>query len=72
MMEKGIPRHGYEIQSKEGKIIGRVTSGTQSPTLQKPIAIGYVDINYSKIDIEVFVKVRDKSLLTKVVKMPFE
>lgn len=72
MMEKGIPRHGYEIQSKEGKIIGRVTSGTQSPTLQKPIAIGYVDINYSKIDTEVFVKVRDKSLLTKVVKMPFE
>lgn len=72
MMEKGIPRHGYEIQNKEGKVIGRVTSGTQSPTLQKPIAMGYVDINYSKIDTEVFVKVRDKLLLTKVVKMPFE
>ena len=72
MMEKGIPRHGYEIQNKEGKVIGRVTSGTQSPTLQKPIAMGYVDNNYSKIDTEVLVKVRDKLLLTKVVKMPFE
>ena len=72
MLEKGIPRHGYEIQNKEGEVIGRVTSGTQSPTLQKPVAIGYVAINYSKIDTEVFIKVRDKLLLTKVVKMPFE
>jgi len=72
MMEKGIPRHGYEIYNNKGEVIGRVTSGTQSPTLQKPIAMGYVNFNYSKIDTEVFVKVRDKLLLTKVVKMPFE
>ncbi|HUZ59587.1 MAG TPA: glycine cleavage system aminomethyltransferase GcvT [Hanamia sp.] len=72
MIGKGIPRHGYEIQNKEGKVIGCVTSGTQSPTLQKAIAMGYVDINNSKIDTEVFVKVRDKLILTKVVKMPFE
>lgn len=72
MIGKGIPRHGYEIQNKEGKAIGRVTSGTQSPTLQKAVAMGYVDINNSKIDTEVFVKVRDKVILTKVVKMPFE
>ena len=72
MMEKGIPRHDYEIQNKEGETIGRVTSGTQSPTLQKPIAMGYVNINYAKIDTEIFIKVRDKLLLTKVVKMPFE
>ncbi|HET7115061.1 MAG TPA: glycine cleavage system aminomethyltransferase GcvT [Hanamia sp.] len=72
MMEKGIPRHGYEICNDKGDVIGRVTSGTQSPTLQKPIAMGYVNNNYSKIDTEVFVKVRDKLLLTKVVKMPFE
>ncbi len=72
MMEKGIPRHGYEIQNKAGDLIGRITSGTQSPTLQKPIAMGYVDIINAKIDTEVLIKVRDKLLLTKVVKMPFE
>lgn len=72
MIEKGIPRHGYGIQNKEGDVIGQVTSGTQSPSLQKGIAMAYVGINYSKIDTEVFIKVRDKLLLSKVVKMPFE
>jgi aminomethyltransferase len=70
MIDKGIPRHGYEIQNKEGELIGNVTSGTQSPSLQK--AIGYVKINYAKIDSELFIKVRDKLLKAKVVKMPFE
>ncbi len=72
MIEKGIPRNGYEIQNKEGETIGRITSGTQSPTLQKPIAMGYLSIDYAKINNEVFIKIRDKSLLAKVVKMPFE
>jgi aminomethyltransferase len=72
MMEKGIPRHDYEIKNNEGENIGRVTSGTQSPTLRKPIAMGYVDIEYSKIDTPVFIKVRDKLLASKVVKIPFE
>ncbi|MEO6894656.1 MAG: glycine cleavage system aminomethyltransferase GcvT [Ginsengibacter sp.] len=69
---KGIPRHGYEIQNKEGEVIGEVTSGTQAPTLQKAIAMAYVQVAYSKIDTEVFIKVRDKLLPAKVVKMPFE
>lgn len=72
MIDKGIPRHGYEIQNKEGELIGHVTSGTQAPSLQKAIAMGYVKINYAKIDTEVFIKVRDKLLKAKVVKMPFE
>jgi aminomethyltransferase len=72
MIDKGIPRHDYEIQNKEGETIGRVTSGTQSPSLQKGIAMGYIDLPFSKIDTEVFIKVRDKQLLAKVVKMPFE
>jgi len=72
MIERGIPRNGYEIQNKEGETIGRITSGTQSPTLQKPIAMGYLNIDYAKINNEVFIKIRDKSLLAKVVKMPFE
>lgn len=72
MVERGIPRHGYDIQNREGETIGRVTSGTQSPTLQKPIAMGYVNTEYAKIDTEVFIKIRDKSIAAKVVKMPFE
>ncbi len=72
LLEKGIPRHGYEIKNEEGETIGQVTSGTQSPSLQKPIGMGYVEINYSKIDTPVFIKVRDKLLSAKVVKMPFE
>lgn len=72
MIEKGIPRHGYEVQNKEGELIGHITSGTQSPSLQKAIAMAYLNVNYSKIDTEVFIKVRDKLLLAKVVKMPFE
>jgi len=72
MLEKGIPRHDYEIVNEEGEIIGRVTSGTQSPTLQKAIAMGYVNINYAKIDSTVLIKIREKSVPAKVVKMPFE
>jgi glycine cleavage system T protein (aminomethyltransferase) len=72
MMEKGIPRHGYEIKDGEGVTIGRITSGTQSPSLNKAIAMAYVEIPYSKIDSQVYVKVRDKLILAKIVKMPFE
>ncbi len=72
MLEKGIPRHDYEIQNAEGETIGRVTSGTQSPSLQKAVAIGYVNVSYSKIDTKVFIKIREKRVPAKVVKMPFE
>ena len=72
MVEKGIPRHDYEIKDSQGTLIGRVTSGTQSPSLNKAIAMGYVDTSYSKIDTQVYIKVRDKLLTAKVVKMPFE
>lgn len=72
MIEKGIPRHGYEITDKEGTNIGQVTSGTQSPSLQKPIAMGYVKLQFSAIGTPVFIKVRDKLVACKVVKMPFE
>ena len=72
MIDKGIPRHGYEIKDSNGATIGEVTSGTQSPTLIKAIAMGYVATNYSKIDTEVYIKVRDKLLTARIVKMPFE
>ena len=72
MLEKGIPRHDYEIYDLEQNKIGRITSGTQSPSLQKPIAMGFVAMAHSKIGTEVFIKVRDKFLRSRIVKMPFE
>jgi aminomethyltransferase len=71
MVDKGIPRHDYRIKDAEGNLIGRVTSGTQSPSLQKAIGLGYVLTEHSHIDCEIFVEVRDKLLKAKVVKIPF-
>lgn len=71
MVEKGIPRHDYEIKDHMGANIGRVTSGTQSPSLGKAIAMGYVNSVFSPIGQQVYIKVRDKLLTAKVVKMPF-
>lgn len=71
MIDKGIPRHGYEIKDYSGAVIGVVTSGTQSPSLGKAIGMGYVRTPYAAIDSNIFIKVRDKLLQAKVVKMPF-
>ena len=71
MIDRGIPRHEYEIVDADGKVIGKVTSGTQSPSLNKAIGMGYVQTQLSKPDSEIFIKVRDKNLKAKVVKIPF-
>ena len=71
MIDKGIPRHGYEIKDFSGTGIGQVTSGTQSPSLNKAIGMGYVRIAYSSIGTDIFIKVRDKLLQARVVKIPF-
>lgn len=71
MIDKGIPRHGYEIKDQSGAQIGYVTSGTQSPTLNKAIGMGYVRKSNSDIDQHIYIKVRDKLLQAKVVKIPF-
>jgi aminomethyltransferase len=71
MIEKGIPRHGYEIKDYIGESIGHVTSGTQSPSLGKAIGMGYVRTAYAAIGSEIFIKVRDKLLQAKVSKIPF-
>lgn len=71
MIEKGIPRHDYEIKDFSGAPIGRVTSGTQSPSLGKAIGMGYVRPAFGAIDSKIFIKVRDKLLQAKVVKFPF-
>ncbi len=71
MIDKGIPRHGYEINDTNGNKIGHVTSGTQSPSLGKAIGMGYVSKTFAAIDSNINIKVRDKLLQAKVVKMPF-
>jgi aminomethyltransferase len=72
MIDKGIPRHDYLIKNTSGSAIGKVTSGTQSPSLGKAIGMGYVDINNSNIDTDIYIEVRDKLLKAKVVKLPFQ
>ncbi len=71
MLEKGIPRHDYEIKDFSGATIGKVTSGTQSPSLNKAIGMGYVRSEYANIDSNIYIRVRDKLLQAKVVKFPF-
>lgn len=68
--EKCFPRHGYDI-SISGKKIGTITSGTVSPVLEKPIALGYIDSNYAKEDSEVNFLIRGKESAAKVVGLPF-
>lgn len=71
VLDKGIPRHGYEIQTEQGESIGHVTSGTQSPSLNKAIGMGYVRKDFSSPGSKIYIKVRDKGLKAEVVKMPF-
>ena len=71
MIDKGIPRHGYEIKNEGGQLIGVVTSGTQSPSLGKAIGLGYLNTAFTSLDSIVYVQVRDKQLKAKVVKVPF-
>ncbi|GAB2979903.1 glycine cleavage system aminomethyltransferase GcvT [Mucilaginibacter puniceus] len=71
MIDRGIPRHDYEITDASGNIIGKVTSGTQSPSLQKAIGMGYVKTEFAKDGTEIFIKIRDNQVKAKVVKPPF-
>jgi aminomethyltransferase len=71
MIDKGIPRHDYEIADANGNVVGVVTSGTQSPSLEKAIGLGYVPTAMSALGTEVFILVRGKSLKAVVVSLPF-
>jgi len=71
LIERGIPRHDYEIVDANGTNIGIVTSGTQSPSLGKAIGMGYVKTEFAGLDSEIFISIRDKKIAAKVVKMPF-
>lgn len=71
MIDRGIPRHDYEVRDAAGNAIGKVTSGTQSPTLNKAIGLAYVPPAFAREGSEIFIQVRDKALRAKVVKIPF-
>lgn len=69
--DRGIPRKGYSILNSTGEKIGEVTSGTQSPSLDKAIGLGYVKTEYRAPGTEIFIEVRNKSLKAEIVKTPF-
>jgi aminomethyltransferase len=71
MIERGIPRHDYEICDAQGNVVGIVTSGTQSPSLGIAIGMGYVPSALATVDSEIYIRIRNKDIKAKVVKMPF-
>ena len=71
MLERGIPRHDYPIKDASGNTIGKVTSGTQAPSLGKAIGLGYVTISHAALDSEIFIEIRNTPVKAKVVKAPF-
>jgi aminomethyltransferase len=71
MIERGIPRHDYKIVDAVGNEIGKVTSGTMSPSMKIGIGLGYVTIENAQLEHEIFIEIRDKNIKAKVVKLPF-
>jgi aminomethyltransferase len=71
LLERGIPRKGYEIIGTDGFIIGEVTSGTMSPSLGKGIGMGYVKTNYTAVGTTIGVKIRKNIVRAAIVKTPF-
>ncbi|MBC7589061.1 MAG: glycine cleavage system aminomethyltransferase GcvT, partial [Chitinophagaceae bacterium] len=71
MVDRGIPRHDYIIKDAAGNAIGKVTSGTQAPSLGKAVGLGYVAIEHAALDSEIFIDIRNTLVKAKVVKAPF-
>lgn len=71
LVERGIPRKDYEVFDADDNVIGFVTSGTMSPSLDKAIGMGYVNIAFSKADTDIYIAIRNKKIKAKVCKLPF-
>lgn len=69
--ERGIPRQGYDIVDAEGKVIGNVTSGTMSPSLDKGIGMGYIPTEMAKANDKIYIQIRKKAVPATLVKLPF-
>ena len=70
MEDRGIPRHDYAIENEAGEVIGRVTSGSQSPVLSTGIGLGYVEKEYATAETIIYIAVRKRKLKAKVQKLP--
>ncbi len=71
MIDRGIPRHDYRVLDAAGNVIGKVTSGTQGPSVKKAIGLAYVTVVNAAVDTEIFIEIREKGVKAKVVKLPF-
>lgn len=71
MIDRGIPRQGYDLVDAEGSKIGVVTSGTQSPSLNQGIGMGYLKKEFTQPGSEIYVDIRGRRLKAEVVKLPF-
>jgi aminomethyltransferase len=71
MQERAVPRHDYEIVDANGILIGVVTSGTMSPSMNIGIGMGYVPTDFSAVDSEIFIRIRKNDVPAKVIKLPF-
>ena len=71
LIERGIPRHDYEIVDANGNNIGIVTSGTMAPSLGKGIGMGYVTNEFAAEGSEIYIQIRNNRVKSKVVKIPF-
>ena len=71
MIDRGIPRHGYDLADPEGNVIGHVTSGTMSPSLKVGIGLGYVKSEFAAVGSQIAVVIRDRLIRAEVVKIPF-
>lgn len=71
LIERGIPRHDYRILDSQNNLIGKVTSGTMSPSMKIGIGLGYVDVAFAGLGSEIYIEIREKGVLANVVKLPF-
>ena len=71
LLERGIPRKDYEIMNADGKLVGKVTSGTMGPSVKKAIGMGYVNTDFSNFGNSIFINIRNRSIPAKIVKLPF-
>jgi aminomethyltransferase len=71
MVDRGIPRHDYQILDLEGNVIGKVTSGTMSPSMKIGIGMGYVETAFANLETEIAIEIREKGVKAKIVKLPF-
>ena len=71
MEERGIPRQGYVVKNADGAVVGKVTSGTMSPSLGHGIGMAYIDASHARPGTSLLVEIRNKSLACHVVRFPF-